>query len=593
MIMSGRDDFESVNRGAVPLGCVLGDSQRVAPAAGAPAAGWPGMERPASSAWVVLFRGETMVGRSVGVWCLLVVCHLFGLSAGLPAADPVDADWLLKGALIHDGSGSDPIPGDIAIRGDRIVGVGQFDLGKVARVIDCQGAVVAPGFIDLHNHSDRQIVDPATRANINYVIQGCTTIVTGNCGSGPVAVKEYYDQIDAAGAGTNVAHLLPQGSLRREALGTLQRDATTAEMRQMQAAVERGMQQGAWGMSTGLIYVPSSYADTAELTELAKVVGRFGGLYVSHIRNENTELLSAVQEAMQIGKTAEVPVHISHFKSSGRESWGLVRRAAQMISQARSAGRQVTADQYPYIASSTSLDASLIPTWARAGGRQALIKRLDDPQQRQRIQSAMQDALERRNGGRAIRIARYSPRGDWVGKSLSQIAEQEQRELLDVALEITRSGGAAIVNFSMSEEDVRHVMQVDWVATASDGRAYLPGADRPHPRNYGTFARKIGHYAVRERVLALQRAIRSASGLPAEILGIEDRGLLRVGHFADVIVFRPEQVVDTATFDAPHQYARGFEYVFVNGRPAVFASSATGALAGRALRRTVSKDTDE
>ena len=520
--------------------------------------------------------------------CLLVVLGLSFCWSGAFAADPVDADWLLKNAIIHDGAGSDPIQGDVAIRGDRIVGVGKFEIGRVARVIDCQGAVVAPGFIDLHNHSDRQIIESGTRAITNYVVQGCTTIVTGNCGSGPVAVGEYYDKIDTSGAGTNVAHLLPQGSLRRAVVGSVQRAATSEELQRMRSGVELAMREGAWGLSTGLIYVPSSYADTAELVQLTKVVGQFTGLYVSHIRNENTALLGAVEEAMQIGKQAGVAVHISHFKSSGRDAWGLVRRAAQMINVARKQGRRVTADQYPYIASSTSLDASLIPTWARAGGRQALIKRLDDPQQRERIRSAMQDALTRRNGGQAIRIARYSPRGDWVGKSLSQIAEQEQREVLDVALEITKTGGAAIVNFSMSEDDVRHVMQIDWVATASDGRAYLPGADRPHPRNYGTFARKIGYYGVRENVLPLKQAIRSASGLPAQILGLSDRGSLKVGRFADVIVFRPDRVVDTATFTAPHQYAQGFEYVFVNGTPAVFDSIPTGALAGRALRKPVS-----
>ena len=517
------------------------------------------------------------------------VLLFIGVTQTSLAADPVKADVLLKSGTIYDGTGADAVVGDVAILGGKIVAVGEFDVESATLEIDCAGLAIVPGFIDLHNHSDRQIVDRRTRANINFLLQGCTTVVTGNCGSGPIDVADYYKKINESGAGTNVVHLLPQGSLRRNVLGTAQRPPKPEELQRMKQLTGKAMRDGAWGMSTGLIYVPSSYANTDELVEIAKIVSAQGGIYVSHIRNENVELLAAVNEAMEIGRRADMPVHISHFKSSGRDSWGLVRRAAEMIETARKEGHAVTADQYPYIASSTSLDATLIPTWARAGGRKELIKRFDDSKTVERIRNAMEANLEKRNGGESIRIARYNSRRDWVGKNLAQIAKMEKKDALDLAIEISRNGGASIVNFSMSEDDVRHIMQIPWVATASDGRAYLPSAERPHPRSYGTFARKLGHYSIREEVLPLTQAVRSASGLPADILGMKDRGYLKTGMLADVTVFDPKKLIDAATFDAPHQYSQGVQYVFVNGQPAVFRGSPTGALAGKALTKPASK----
>jgi N-acyl-D-aspartate/D-glutamate deacylase len=267
----------------------------------------------------------------------------------------------------------------------------------------------------------------------------------------------------------------------------------------------------------------------------------------------------------------------------------LVRQAAALIEKAQKAGQTVTADQYPYIASSTSLEAMLIPTWARAGGNDELITRLDDAEQGPRIRAAIIEELGKRGDQAPIHIARYQPRPEWNGKSLTQIAQLEKRELLDIVLEITRHGGAAAVSFGMNEEDVRHVMQLPWVATASDGRAYLPGPDRPHPRSYGTFPRKIGYYAIDQKVLPLAQAIRSATGLPADILRMKDRGYLKPELVADVVVFDPNRFRDAATFEAPHQYATGVRYVFIAGEPVVHEGTPTGALAGKALRRSAGK----
>ncbi len=530
------------------------------------------------------------IRHSTVVALVAVLIVLAGNWTPNPAySQAITADVLLTGGTIHDGSGKPPQVGDVAVLDGKIVAVGEFELESAELVIPCQGLIITPGFIDLHNHSDSVIIRSGTRANMNFVLQGCTTIVTGNCGAGPIDVQAYYEEIDKAGAGTNVVHLLPQGNLRREVIGNVRRPATMDELEEMQKLAAKAMQDGAWGMSTGLIYVPSSYADTDELIAIAGVIAEHGGIYASHIRGEGSGLLDSVNEAMAIGKGAKLPVHVSHFKSSGRDNWGLVRVAVDLIGKARAEGQQVTADQYPYRASSTSLDATLLPSRMRSGGREAMIKRLDDAEQGEAMVAAIKRSLDKRDGGESIRIARYAPGKEWVGKNLVQIAELESKTSLQIALEIIRGGGAAIVNFSMDEEDVRYVMRVPWVATASDGRAYQPGADRPHPRNYGTFPRKIGYYGYKQGNLSPEQAIRSATGLPADILQMTDRGYIKVGQFADLAVFDAEELIDAATFDDPHQYSQGMRYVLVNGVLTVYRGTATGALAGKALRFAASK----
>ncbi|WP_077026393.1 N-acyl-D-amino-acid deacylase family protein [Fuerstiella marisgermanici] len=515
---------------------------------------------------------------------IVTFCYVLFLALSSSHAQPIEADIVLKGGTVIDGSGAERRLADVAISDDKIVAVGP-DLNATAPwVIDCTGLIVCPGFIDLHNHSDTPITKPETRAAVNYLTQGCTTLVTGNCGSGPVVTGSYYKKIDDHGAGPNIAHLIPQGSLRRRVLGSDNIQPDDSQLQEMLDLAEKAMQDGAWGMSTGLIYVPSSYASTEEITAIAKVVAKHGGIYASHIRGEGTGVLKSVDEALQIGRDAALPVHISHFKSSGRDAWGLVREAARMIAKEREAGRNVTADQYPYVASSTSLGATLLPSSARAGGNKQLIKRLDDTETGPRLKETIRKAITKRDDGAAVRIARYKPNPSWVGKSLADIAKAEDRPAVDIALEIFRGGDASIVNFSMNEDDVRHIMAIDWVATASDGRAYLPGADRPHPRNYGTFPRKLGHYALQEEVLSLEVAVRSMTGLPAEILRMRDRGLIKEDLMADITVFDPKRLKDEATFDDPHRYSSGIRYVFVNGVPAISAGSFTGALAGKALR---------
>jgi N-acyl-D-amino-acid deacylase len=530
------------------------------------------------------------------------------LAPGAHSQDAPRADVLLKSAVIIDGSGQPGVIGDVAIKANRIIGVGKFELAGANQTIDCAGLIVCPGFIDLHNHSDSQIVQPDTRANMNFVLQGCTTIITGNCGSGPVDTAGYLAKVDQAGAGTNVGHLVPQGALREDVVGLEDRKATSEEIEKMRQLADKAMVDGCWGMSTGLIYVPSSYADTAEISEIAKVVGQRGGLYVSHIRGEGRELLASVEEVLKISRVGNLPGHISHFKCSGKDAWGLAERAIELVESARSRGVLVTADQYPYFASSTSLEATVIPTWARSGGNKKLLERWDDSQLGPTLKAEIEDEIRIKDDGRMVRFARYAPRPDWIGKNLFDVAEGEKKSTLEIVREVMEHGGASIVHFSMNEEEVRAIMKKPWVATASDGRADLPGVDKPHPRLYGTFPRKIGRYSMQERVIPLEQAIRSATGLPADIFGLADadryaapaeekddkssrvvsaslaRGYLKPGMAADVVVFDPKTFIDNATFDEPTKYSSGVKHMWVNGTAAIVDGHPTGALAGVALR---------
>lgn len=496
---------------------------------------------------------------------------------------------IIRNATIYDGTGQPGFRGDLHIQGERIIAVGKVGKVENAREIDASGLIVCPGFIDLHTHCDTgspNLTSPEGAANKNYVLQGCTTVVTGNCGSGPVDTGKFYATLEKQGVGTNVVHQAPHNSIRSAVMGNQNRPPTDAELKRMEELVDKAMRDGAWGLATGLIYNPGTYSQTDELIALAKVVNRYQGHYASHIRNEGTGLLDAIEEALRIGRESGCAVHISHIKASGRAAWGSSSRAVGLIEEARKKGQQVTADQYPYIASSTSLQATVVPARYREGSGADFLKRLDDPVIGPKLIAEIKERLERDAGPERLKVASFAAKGDWVGKTIAAIAALEKKEPIDIVLEIERKGGAAVVNFGMSEEDVRVFMKQPWVATASDGRVQDPRSKTvPHPRSYGTFPRKIGYYALEEKLIPLEQAIRSASGLPADILRMRDRGYLKPGYYADVVVFDPTGYRDAATFDDPHQYAKGVRWVFINGHVAVEGGAFQEAVrAGRPLR---------
>jgi N-acyl-D-aspartate/D-glutamate deacylase len=503
---------------------------------------------------------------------------------------PIEADVVLKGGRIHDGQGKTENIGDVALKGDKIVAVGTFEVGGKPKVIDVKGLIVAPGFIDLHTHSDYPLLRDVTRQNVAYLTQGVTTVVTGNCGSGPHEVAPWMRELERGGIGSNVAHLVPHNDVRRAVLGNVNRAPSPAELKKMEDLVDRAMRDGCWGLSTGLIYNPGTYSKTDELIALAKVAARHGGIYASHMRDEGAGLLPSIEELLSIGREAGLPVHISHIKASGRKSWGKAGDAIALVEKAREAGQAVTADQYPYTASSTSLSATIVPTVYREGSSQDFIKRLDDPETGPKLRTALTKALDDRREGADIRIAYYEPKLAWNGKSILEISKQENKSPVDIAVEILRKGGAQIINFGIGEEDMRLFLQQPWVATGSDGSARVPSTtEMPHPRTYGTFPRKVGRFSIEDKLIPLPQAIRSASGLPADILHLPERGYLKAGYFADIVVFDPDTFRDRATYEKPHQYSTGVRYLIVNGKFAITDEKPTGTLAGKVLRHVSPK----
>jgi N-acyl-D-aspartate/D-glutamate deacylase len=508
-----------------------------------------------------------------------------------PAAEPaIEADVVIRNATFYDGTGKPGVKGDLAIKGDRIVGVGAFSVANKPTEVDGKGLVVAPGFIDLHTHSDDALTQPTTRANRCYLVQGVTTVVTGNCGFGPTDVAAYYAKLEKGGVGSNVLHQIPHGSVRDKVMGNTNRPPTAEELKKLEDLVDQNMKDGTWGISTGLIYTPGVYSKTDELIALAKVVAKHHGFYASHIRDEGTGVLAALDEALTIGREAKLPVHISHLKANGPKTWGKSADEIALIEKARKDGQVVTADQYPYTASSTSLAAIVIPPKYREGSAKDFQARLDDPDLGPQVRAGIEERIGGKEGAKSLRIAYFKANPAWNGKDVAALAEQEKKSFLDIVLEIERKGGAQVVHFSMDDEDVRLIMKQPWVATASDGSSMVPGDSMPHPRSYGCFARKIGRYAVTDKLIPLEHAIRSASGLPADILHLPERGYLKKGYYADVVVFDPETFRDTATFDKPHQYAAGVRWLFVNGKMVIENGKFQDTLAGKVLRHEEKKD---
>jgi N-acyl-D-amino-acid deacylase len=520
-------------------------------------------------------------------------------------------DLKIRGARIIDGTGNPWFRADVGIEGGTITRLGDLSGAQARESIDAADACLAPGFIDIHTHSDFTL--PRFPRAESMVAQGVTTEVTGNCGLTPYPVApdkldllqrytafmgsklswewrstaEFLDYLDRLPLAHNVVPQVGHGAVRIAAMGFENRQPTAAELAAMEQLVADALEAGVFGLSSGLIYTPGTYADTAELIALCRVVKRYGGFYSTHMRNEADHLVAAVDEALTIGREAGVPVQLSHHKAMGERNWGRIEETLGMADKARAEGHDVTLDQYPYSGSSTTFTAFL-PTWSLAGGVEQLLVRLADPALRKQIRDEADAAKPMGWDKVLVAGVRSEENKPFEGMTIAQVGSALGMDGIDAGIEMTlrEKGPFSIIRFGMSEEDVRRVMRHPHVMVASDGYAFNPAeGGKPHPRSYGTFARVLGRYVREEGNLALEEAVRKMSSLPAQRLGLWDRGIIRPGCAADLVLFRPEAVREEATFQDPHRYASGVECVWVNGIQVWGNGSDTGAAAGRVFRR--------
>ena len=495
-------------------------------------------------------------------------------------------DLVIRNGLVVDGSGAPAFQADVAVEDGRIVRVGRLYGLRGRRTIDASGLVVAPGFLDVHTHADDLAERPLAE---NFARMGVTTIVAGNCGSSAVDVAAALKGVRLAGAAVSFATLFGHGTVREEVMGRERRPPTPEEMEAMKARVAQAMKDGAVGFSTGLQYVPGTYADAAEITELARVACAAGGVYASHMRNEGTEIEAAIAETIAVGEAAGCPVEISHLKIDSPRNWGMSASALALIDAARGRGVDVRSDQYAYTAAASSLSIRF-PDWALAGGEEAVRRRLDDEETWTRIRDDMKALLAAR-GFEDLSfgvVASYRPDPSLQGLSMKEVAVRlvgsgTADAQLEAARRMLRAGGAGMVYHLMSEDDVLRILRHPHVAVASDGAVPVFGEGSPHPRSYGNNARVLGLYVREKKAIPLEEAVRKMTSLPAAHFRLAGRGLVREGYAADFALFDPARVGDQATFETPHAYARGFVYVIVNGVPVIDHGIRTGARPGRPL----------
>ena len=506
-------------------------------------------------------------------------------------ATAADYDVIIRNGRIIDGTGSPWYRGEIAIKGDSIAAMGRRIEGTATREIDAKDRVIAPGFIDLHTHARRGIFE--VPGADNYIRQGVTTIFEGPDGGSPIPIGEFLDKVAAAKPGPNFATFVGQGSVRNSVIGSIDRKATPEELARMKEIVRQAMLDGAWGMSTGLYYVPGSFTPTEEVVELAKVAGTMGGIHISHMRDETAKVRDSVRETIRIGEDGHLPTQVTHNKVLGQPNWGASVDTLKLIDDARARGVDVTSDQYPYTASSTSVTAALMPAWSLEGGRKEMLQRLQDPVARQKIIDVMVHRIRNERGGgdpKNIQISSTDFDPSLAGKNLADITRAAGKEptpenAAAVALQLIEKGSVGGIFHAMAEADVERILRHPATMIASDGEVPIFGRSSPHPRSYGTFARVLGRYVREKKVITLEEAVRKMSSMPARRVGIRDRGMLQPGFKADVVVFDPATVTDRATFEKPHQYAEGFSHVLVNGVLVIDEGKATGERPGAVLRR--------
>lgn len=529
-----------------------------------------------------------------------VLCSALLLVLLVSRSSAADYDTLIRGGTVIDGTGAPRIKADVAIRDGRIADFGDLQNATAKHVINASGLIVCPGFIDLHSHADRGILKH--RDAENYIRQGVTTLVCGNCGSSPTDLGAFFEKARQSGIGPNIAMLIGHGSVRQEVMGRVNAPPTPEQLKRMQQLVRQAMQDGAIGLSTSLRYGPGTYATTNEIVVLASEIAAFNGFYATHMRDEGTRILEAIEEALLIGQRARVPVHISHHKISSASVFGLTRQTLARIDQARADGRDVTLDQYPYGAGSGSMNL-YVPQWSLSGGIDEFRKRLDDSETRRRIVVGVEELLirkiyeadQRSDDSQStavaferIRVARARHDEALEGKTLTTILRERKQPVTlrngaELLIELISQGTGGI-NHTLDDRpggDVERVMKYEQTCIASDGGVLEFGSGSPHPRSYGCYPRVLGRY-VRERgVLTLEQAIHRMTKLPATRLRWQDRGLIAQGCHADVVVFNPDTVIDRATFAQPHQHSIGFEHVLVNGTTVLSNTKMTGKRPGQ------------
>lgn len=497
-------------------------------------------------------------------------------------------DLIIEGARVIDGSGSPWFYADIAVQGDRIAAVGRLS-GSVARQrVPARGLIAAPGFIDMHSHSGRSVEgNPGLES---LVRQGITTVLEGQDGGGPVPLGPVLAKLSKTPVSINFAYCAGHNAIRSRVMGTENRHATGAEITAMKNLMKQAMLDGAFGLSTGLFYVPGNYATTEEVIEIARVAGQMGGFHISHMRDEASSVLDGVRETIRIGEEGRMPTQITHHKIIGKAFWGKSKETLRLVEEARLRGVDVTIDQYPYTASSTGT-AALFPQWSLSGGAKALAERLGAPDSRSKIRAEIiRRILDDRGGGDPANVQFASCNFDHSldGKTLADAAKARglqptAENAADVMMDMQLKGGCSAIYHAISEEDVVRIMQSPYTMFATDGFAPKPGEASPHPRCYGTFPRILGRYVREKHVLTLEEAIRKMTGLPSSRLKLPDRGLLRPGMKADIVVLDPGRIADRSEFTKPHQFSIGVQHLIVNGKPVLLDGAMTGALPGRVL----------
>ncbi|MAU15904.1 MAG: amidohydrolase [Muricauda sp.] len=494
----------------------------------------------------------------------------------------IEADILIKNGTVYTGEDSLPKAFNIAIKDDKISYIGRADGVEIiaSKTIDAKGLVVSPGFIDPHTHATTDLSNPELSDNKPFLYQGVTTVTVGNDGNSPYPLIKYREKCEGHGVGTNVVLLVGHGTIRRMAIGNTDRKATSAEIEKMQNLIQVEMDAGAFGMSTGLFYAPGSYSDTEEIIALAKIVAQNNGIYDTHMRDESTYsigLVPAVQETIEIGEKANLPVHISHIKCLGVEVWKQSDSIIDIIETAQKNGVDITANQYPYEASATGLQSAVVPRWAESGGKDSLFVRYQNPKYKEQILKETRKNIGRRGGPETLLVVQ-SPNPDFVGKTLLEISEALNMKPEETVYKVLEAGYIKIASFNMTPYDIANFMDEPWVVTGSDGGS-------GHPRKYGTFPKKYHKYVKKDSVLDLGAFINQSTSVTAEILRIPDRGKLKKDYFADIIIFDPETFQDKATYNDPFQLAQGVKYSIINGKISIDEGEYTGERNGVVLKK--------